>query len=749
MARYQYTASLVQESVEILNSAAKAITNTNTEMLKGISQIQNARASQNLDIQADAVTGYQSLVTDLIDQMSTTITTKAQEIEEYNAQPVWKKVFATIGVGALKLVEGLGTFVENIGDGLVSIVGFTGGLFNSDFKNACAEFVMKDHVGDAFAKGYEAESGPLAWLNDNSYMSHQSTAANIFKGVGVAAGYVVLSIATAGAGTAVSLGISAAASFAGGVGAGTQSGLKQAQAQALAEGIEFNAGESFNAAFGKGVKQGAIAAGTTLLVGGVANKLTAGTRATAAVNSMDELSTATNGTRNALNTFKTIASGSDEMATLADDVANLVNSADEVAALADDAVTLGGTTIKNANSTFKMAKDVAKQAQALKTAAQAAGVSDEVLNSLDDVISQAGKAADVAKVTKSAIAAAQGTSVVTSEGNRLTNAIANSGVAKGINNATTALANSKVGQVATHLGQSFAQSGLGQGIANASTKLGAVGTNAVVTGLGQTTSGGITTPIKDAGLQAEIQNMSEPVKYDIKFDPAPDPLPNPPSDPGPINRGVEPQDTSNPPVDPTPDPTPGSGGGGGYTPPTSAPITSAPTTSAPITTPPTIPTTPITSPISTQPITTPVTTPGPKIDPTITDENPYTGLPTEDVVNSEVDLLDSSVGSLAGLTESSINIPHSSEPIISEGLKTKSSSVIPAIAGISAAGIAGIGAKAYLDKRESSEDEEEENDELTTEEWQEDPESMAIDYGDSQEEADYLMPTDEFAFQEN
>ena len=41
--------------------------------------------------------------------------------------------------------------------------------------------------------------------------------------------------------------------------------MKQAQAQALINGTEFNAGESFNAAFGKGVKQGAVAAGTTLL----------------------------------------------------------------------------------------------------------------------------------------------------------------------------------------------------------------------------------------------------------------------------------------------------------------------------------------------------------------------------------------------------------------------------------------------------------------------------------------------------
>ncbi len=112
MARYKYSASLVQQSIEMLNTAAQSIANTNTEIQKGISQIQNARASQNLQPNYEAITGYQSLVTEFIDQMSTTITTKAQEIEEYNAQPAWKKVLATIGLGALKIVEGLGTFVE-------------------------------------------------------------------------------------------------------------------------------------------------------------------------------------------------------------------------------------------------------------------------------------------------------------------------------------------------------------------------------------------------------------------------------------------------------------------------------------------------------------------------------------------------------------------------------------------------------------------------------------------------------------
>jgi hypothetical protein len=103
-------------------------------------------------------------------------------------------------------------------------------------------------------------------------MSHESTAANILKGVGTAAGYVILTVATAGAGGAVaaaSTAISAGAAAVGGIGSGTQNALKQAQ---LAN-PEMSAGDAFNSAFGQGVKQGAIAAGTTLLTAGIAKGL--------------------------------------------------------------------------------------------------------------------------------------------------------------------------------------------------------------------------------------------------------------------------------------------------------------------------------------------------------------------------------------------------------------------------------------------------------------------------------------------
>ena len=70
--------------------------------------------------------------------------------------------------------------------------------------------------------------------------------------------------------------------------------------------------------------------------------------------------------------------------------------------------------------------------------------------------------------------------------------------------------------------------------------------------------------------------------------------------------------------------------------------------------------------------------------------------------------------------------------------------MIPLGAGLGAAALAGIGTKAYLDKKEKKE---EDSDELETEEWAN--QDVEIDYGlETEEEADYLDPTDELAFQE-
>ena len=121
---------------------------------------------------------------------------------------------------------------------------------------------------------------------------------------------------------------------------------------------------------------------------------------------------------------------------------------------------------------------------------------------------------------------------------------------------------------------------------------------------------------------------------------------------------------------------------------------------------------------------------------------------TKDIVSSEVlDTFGNVSGSLSDISGSKTNIPTSSSPILSSDGGSSNSKLVPLGAGLGAASLAGIGAKAYLDKREKSEEDEE--DELETEEWAS-QDDMEIDYGleTDSEEADYLSPTDELAFTE-
>ena len=150
MSRYTYNASLVNDAINSLGLAGKSLMDTGSTIAKGANTICSARGADLLGIDFSVVSSYDAQVLEYIDTMSTEIKSKAQEIEEYEQAPFYKKIFSSIGLTALKLVEGLGGFVESLGDGVVSLAGAAGGLFNEDFKNSCAEFVKKRHCWRCF-----------------------------------------------------------------------------------------------------------------------------------------------------------------------------------------------------------------------------------------------------------------------------------------------------------------------------------------------------------------------------------------------------------------------------------------------------------------------------------------------------------------------------------------------------------------------------------------------------------------------
>ena len=71
--------------------------------------------------------------------------------------------------------------------------------------------------------------------------------------------------------------------------------------------------------------------------------------------------------------------------------------------------------------------------------------------------------------------------------------------------------------------------------------------------------------------------------------------------------------------------------------------------------------------------------------------------------------------------------------------------VIPIAAGLSAAAAAGIGAKAYLDRKNNNDNGE--TDDIETEDW-ENQETIDLEYAEDVEKEQFLDEDDEFGYQE-
>ena len=106
--------------------------------------------------------------------------------------------------------------------------------------------------------------------------------------------------------------------------------------------------------------------------------------------------------------------------------------------------------------------------------------------------------------------------------------------------------------------------------------------------------------------------------------------------------------------------------------------------------------------------------------------------------------IEGSLGEIVDLANG-VNIPTSADPIRTK-INTKDNKMIPLMAGLGAAALAGLGTKAYLERKENKDDEEE----IEAEEWddEEDLELSSVNdtAGLELEESDYLTPNDEYAY---
>ena len=126
-----------------------------------------------------------------------------------------------------------------------------------------------------------------------------------------------------------------------------------------------------------------------------------------------------------------------------------------------------------------------------------------------------------------------------------------------------------------------------------------------------------------------------------------------------------------------------------------------------------------------------------------TSENSNLTGESEELTDIE-DMLSDSATSIDDVIKGSkyTKIPTSSRPITSTS-SGGGSAVIPVVAGLSAAGAAGIGAKVYMDRKNNTSNGE---DEIETEEWSGE-DKLNLDYDDSSDTEQYLDADDDYGYQ--
>ena len=257
MARYTYDDASVGNGLDALAKAKSALYNTESDISKALQTINSAGKGYIEYSVADAA-GIVGNDLDSIDSITKEIASTAADLAYYFDHPIQSAIgnlFGTIDMALFNLLEGAGSGIEGIFDGILTIAGWGSGLVGWDgAQDFLSGVIEKDYVGDFF--DYQYESGALKSVEFYSAYSHDSGVAEVIKGFGTAAAYVGIGIATSGA-LAADIGFT----YLGEQGRKTQTSLQS--------------GKSFDEAAKDGFKAGllgAAAAGAGNLAGGLLGK---------------------------------------------------------------------------------------------------------------------------------------------------------------------------------------------------------------------------------------------------------------------------------------------------------------------------------------------------------------------------------------------------------------------------------------------------------------------------------------------
>ena len=309
--RYECSPEEVQDACdELSNISNNTLQAIKEEIGKNVTIVNNA-AYGYVDI--SNMNAYAPAVQDSITNLMGVLDKQAQIIEEYNNGSLVEKMLGTGTMAILNLTEGVLKFGEDIVDAGANIIAGVGTFCGFDMEEV-ELWAAKDHIGDAFDDAFE--NGALSWVEKYSIYSHESTAAEILKGVGTAIPYIAL--AATGVGVLAEAGIAGAAGF----GRGSTNYQQQHLVYDANGEASFDETYSTGSMMWEGAKQGAIDAATVVIMDkgmkAIGNKISSLKAGKAAAESADDVTKA--------------------LTTTSDDAGKaLINSTDNVANAASNA----------------------------------------------------------------------------------------------------------------------------------------------------------------------------------------------------------------------------------------------------------------------------------------------------------------------------------------------------------------------------------------------------------------------------
>ena len=203
--RYEASSEDLDDSIKLLNEATEKLAKINENIQEKERIVYDALGEYSDRIGFGNLDTYVPQLQEQFNSLIETLKEQEEIIYNYENSNGWQRAFATGGVLATSLFEGVGSVLEDLVDTGAVIISGVGSVLGAD-TTSIELWAARDLTGE-LADSFYANTSVGKWLDTYSNASHESTAANVFKGIGTAIPYVVLAASGVGlAGEALAAG---------------------------------------------------------------------------------------------------------------------------------------------------------------------------------------------------------------------------------------------------------------------------------------------------------------------------------------------------------------------------------------------------------------------------------------------------------------------------------------------------------------------------------------------------------------